>query len=60
VIEDFATACNVEQIPKYRAILEDAFVQLEQRPEDYVLVRVQLEYPPLPCAILVRWDLPVK
>ena len=60
VIEDFATACNVERIPKYRAILEDAFVRLEQRPEDYVLVRVQLEYPPLPCAVLVRWELPVK
>jgi hypothetical protein len=39
-------------------MIRDVFEALGHQQRDFVLYRVYLEYPPVPAALLTRWDLP--
>lgn len=58
LVEDLADGFGLSGAPRYGEIIARAFEALRQDPRDYRLVRVALPFPPVPAALLVRWELP--
>ncbi len=47
-------------IPRHTELLAAAFGAMDAAPEDYMLVRIAMQYPPVPSALWVAWDLPPR
>jgi hypothetical protein len=57
-IDDLDLALEVPRVARYGEMIRDVFEALGHQQRDFVLYRVYLEYPPVPAALLTRWDLP--
>lgn len=49
---------SVDRAPRYATVVEDAFRVLGEDMADYHLVRVAMDFPPVPSCIVVGWELP--
>jgi len=58
VIDDVDTALEIPRVARYGEMIRDACGALRHEAGEFRLFRVMLEYPPVPSALLVRWDLP--
>lgn len=57
-IEDLSKGFGVAGVPRYEEMILRAFESLPADPSEFRLVRVAMQYPPAPAALLVGWDLP--
>ncbi len=58
VHHDASTAPALESVPHHHEMLSRAFASMELATADCVLVRVVMQYPPVPSTLWVAWDLP--
>jgi hypothetical protein len=58
VVEDISSGFGVTGVARYEEMVFRAFSALACNAADYRLVRVAMEFPPTPSALLVEWDLP--
>lgn len=58
LIEDIVPALDIPYVPRYGELVADALRALRSDPRDFLLFRTHLEFPPVPSALLTRWDLP--
>lgn len=56
-IEDFERAMQLPRVARYGEIIRDALAALGRDASEFHIFRVALDYPPMPSALLVRWDL---
>ncbi len=58
IVDDLTHGFGLRFAPRYEEIVARMFARLGQDPRDYRLIRVAMEFPPAPAAVLVRWELP--
>jgi hypothetical protein len=56
--EAFAELIEAASVPNYAPMMQRAFAALGQDPAEYRLIRVAMQHPPAPSALVVRWQLP--
>jgi hypothetical protein len=57
-VEDLDKGFGLAGVPRYEEMILRAFASLPADPSEFRLVRVAMQYPPAPAALLVGWDLP--
>lgn len=57
VVDDLSKGFGVAGIPRYEEMILRAFESLSADPSDFQLIRVAMQFPPAPSALLVNWDL---
>lgn len=58
IVDDLSHGFGLRCAPRYEEIVSRAFGVLGQNIRDYRLIRVAMKFPPVPSALLVRWELP--
>lgn len=58
VLDDVAGALDVPVVPQYRAMIERILASEGRSADEFRLIRVAMEYPPVPASLVVRWELP--
>ena len=56
-VEDLDRAMQRPRVARYGEIIRDALAALGRDAGEFQLFRVALDYPPMPSALLLRWDL---
>jgi hypothetical protein len=59
-LPDSLTALATPRIPHYHKYLARIFEQIGYSASDFVMYRVQMQYPVMPSRILLRMDLPER
>lgn len=54
-----AKKIKIEDFPAYPQLVDEAFRRVGQRPEDFLHFRVRMKYPPMPCSVMIRHEMPM-
>lgn len=57
VVDDLSKGFGVAGVPRYEEMILGAFESLHADPSEFQLIRVAMQFPPAPSALLVNWDL---
>lgn len=57
-VGDLSKGFGLAGMPRYEEMILRAFEALPADPSEFQLIRVAMQYPPAPSALLVGWDLP--
>ena len=57
-VDDLSKGFGLAGVPRYEEMILRAFASLPADASEFRLIRVAMQYPPAPAALLVGWDLP--
>ena len=57
-VDDLSKGFGLAGVPRYEEMILRAFESLPADASEFRLIRVAMQYPPAPSALLVSWDLP--